>query len=123
VKFCLWCEEEILPDEVMPHAPLTQMHRECVLRNVLGSVGHHRRTCSCHLSTGGEGDPLGMGKRDAARLALVEFMAQSEHTPLHGWPARLRATLRPSNFGELSTEEQWRIDKALRLLDWDGVSN
>jgi hypothetical protein len=119
---CSWCGEPILPEEVMPHAPLTQMHRECVLRTVLGSVGHHMRTCSCYGGGVGEGDPLGVGKRDAARLALVELMRQSSLTPLHQWPARQRATLRPSNFNELSHEEQWSIDKALGLLDWNGVN-
>ena len=27
---------------------------------------------------------------------------------------------RPKNFFELSTEEQWRIDKSLNILDWKG---
>jgi hypothetical protein len=31
-----------------------------------------------------------------------------------------KAKLRPSNFDELSAEEQWGIDKELGILDWDG---
>ena len=27
---------------------------------------------------------------------------------------------RPSNFFQLTSEEQWDIDKALGILDWDG---
>lgn len=30
------------------------------------------------------------------------------------------ALTRPQGFGKLSCEEQWRIDKELGLLDWDG---
>lgn len=32
-----------------------------------------------------------------------------------------RARLRPSNFFEMSNDQQWAIDKALGILDWDGT--
>lgn len=117
---CLWCEEPILPEEVMPHAPMTQMHRECVLRSVLGPEAHHRRACHCFGGT--EHDPVGASKRDAARLSIIEYMRQSAHTPMHEWPLMERVKLRPSNFESLSAEDRWSIDKALRILDWDGVA-
>lgn len=31
-----------------------------------------------------------------------------------------QAKLRPANFKKLSVQEQWDIDKALGILDWDG---
>ena len=32
-----------------------------------------------------------------------------------------RAKLRPSNFKNMTPEEQWEVDKALGILDWDGT--
>jgi hypothetical protein len=37
-----------------------------------------------------------------------------------GLSPEIRATLRPDNYAELSPEEQWKIDKKLGLLDWEG---
>ena len=31
-----------------------------------------------------------------------------------------KSFLRPSNFFELSANEQWNIDKQLGILDWEG---
>lgn len=31
-----------------------------------------------------------------------------------------KSFLRPSNYFELSGREQWKIDKRLGILDWDG---
>jgi hypothetical protein len=42
-------------------------HRECAVRDVVGSLGHLRRQCSCFGGT--EEDPPGMTKREAARVA------------------------------------------------------
>jgi hypothetical protein len=58
------------------YRPLTTVkvpiHRECMLRQIVGSVGHQLGTCSCH---GGEGpcDPPGMTVREAARAAADLF--------------------------------------------------
>jgi len=38
-------------------------------------------------------------------------------------PQAIAATCRPSNFYQLSGEEQWEIDKQLGILDWDGDPN
>lgn len=47
-------------------------HRECLLRHVVGSVGHQLGKCSCF---GGDyEDPPGMTKREAARAAVAQYM-------------------------------------------------
>lgn len=33
----------------------------------------------------------------------------------------IRAKGRPPNYEQLSARQQWAIDKALGILDWDGV--
>lgn len=46
----------------------TAMHRECMFRLVVGSVGHQLELCYCH---GGDmEDPPGISLREAARMAL-----------------------------------------------------
>ena len=35
-------------------------------------------------------------------------------------PMAKRAKCRPQNYGELSGEMQWQVDKDLGILDWDG---
>lgn len=37
--------------------------------------------------------------------------------------AHHRAQMRPSNFEQLPTAEQWAIDRGLGLLDWDGTDD
>lgn len=32
----------------------------------------------------------------------------------------LQARLRPANYEDLPQDEQWAIDRKLRILDWDG---
>jgi hypothetical protein len=44
-----------------------RIHHECLIRAVVGSVGHQLRRCSCY--GGDEEDPPGLTKREAARLA------------------------------------------------------
>jgi len=34
----------------------------------------------------------------------------------------MAAIQRPDNYGKLSAERQWDIDKSLGLLDWDGIN-
>lgn len=72
---CLHCEEAIDADAegmIMPPA-MRPIHRECLLRTVLGSVGHQKKTCHCHGGT--EEDPPGLSKRDAARAAVAYWKA------------------------------------------------
>jgi hypothetical protein len=74
---CAWCGEPVVPGEfgvVMPYlggdVQEVAIHRECHLRQVLGSVGHQKGKCACF--GGGEDDPPGMTRRDAARAAVRE---------------------------------------------------
>lgn len=40
---------------------------------------------------------------------------------LNRLPDHLKALFRPLDYLELSAQEQWEIDKALGILDWDGT--
>jgi hypothetical protein len=75
---CLHCGEPFAPSE---YGVITYLvgadgarasiarHRECELRQVIGSVGHLTRKCSCY--GGGQEDPLELSVRDAARAAVA----------------------------------------------------
>jgi hypothetical protein len=75
---CCWCDEEIKDGEIgfvmdcydSDGVKDTYYHRECLMRTILGSVGHQAGRCSCH---GGEdcGDPPDMTKREAAQAAWM----------------------------------------------------
>lgn len=88
---CSWCEEEIVEGDqgfVIPHgSTLTfceekkvfdqlvptfrPVHTDCFLREVLGSVGHLTKQCSCYGGT--LEDPPTMSKRDAAKAAVLLY--------------------------------------------------
>jgi hypothetical protein len=76
---CLWCGEPVLPDE--EQEPTTVIgdrilrHYECAARAVVGSVGHQLGLCACNGGPGTLDDPSRMGKRSAARLALLTSQA------------------------------------------------
>src|SRR4051812_31533512 len=71
---CLHCEEEIKEGdegEMMPGGgAIRPVHAECLLRMVMGSVGHQQRRCPCYNGT--EEDPPGMTTRQAA-IAAAEY--------------------------------------------------
>jgi len=80
---CSWCDEPIaegefgfIMDEItQDEARDSFWHQECLLRNILGSVAHQRKECSCY---GGEGeDDPNLTKREAAKAAA--FVAT--HSP------------------------------------------
>jgi hypothetical protein len=82
-ELCCWCEESFLEGEVgfvmdqITHdeAKDSFWHRECLIRNVMGSVAHQRKECSCF---GGEGeDDSSLTKREAAKAAYEE--SEKEH--------------------------------------------
>jgi hypothetical protein len=60
---------EYTPDPRPNYAP---MHLACFMRDVVGSVGHQNKTCSCF--GGNEEDPVGMTKKEAAEAAYREFL-------------------------------------------------
>jgi len=84
---CSYCEEEVVEGDqgfIIPHGQaITQneegvfdqmvavfrpVHLDCFLRQIYGSVGHQKKTCSCF--GGKEEDPEGMTKREAATAAV-----------------------------------------------------
>lgn len=77
---CAWCAEPIAADDfgyLVPDAygrPDRAWHQECFLRQVVGSLGHQERTCSCF--GGCDEDPVGFSKRQAALMAVAKFHAE-----------------------------------------------
>lgn len=54
---------------------ITHYHHECIVRMVVGSVGHQTKQCPCF---GGKlDDPPGMSRREAAREAFKLMMART----------------------------------------------
>ena len=68
VATCQYCEEPISADDV--RARSGQLHRECELRLVLGSVAHIEHRCGCYVEGSEESDPPHMTRRQAARAAV-----------------------------------------------------
>lgn len=73
---CCHCDEPIAKgDDGWIYANGPVAHRECYLRQIVGSVAHQQRLCSCF---GGVGcDEEGLTKRQAAKAAL-------DYWELHG---------------------------------------
>lgn len=55
------------------HVSWRPVHYECSMRAVIGSVAHIEGRCSCYTPGAGEGDPPGVSRRQAARLAVEAF--------------------------------------------------
>jgi hypothetical protein len=72
-ELCSHCEERIEAGDSGYYQAEGDyaFHEACYLRGMVGSVGHQLGTCSCH--GGGDGDPPGMSKREAARAAFQLF--------------------------------------------------
>lgn len=74
---CVHCDEP-LPDDYVIVGPDRGMHRECVLRNVVGSVAHQKRECSCfNPDHDGHDDEEAMTLREAA-IAAAEYWRQHQ---------------------------------------------
>jgi hypothetical protein len=58
-------------------------HYECLMRGVIGSVGHLRRACSCYGGT--DEDPPGMTYRQAAIAATALYNSLNITCPRCGW--------------------------------------
>jgi hypothetical protein len=88
METCLYCDEPTLPGErtelttYVDEGVATKrlVHFECSARQVLGSVGHQRRTCSCFGGT--EDDPPGATRREAAVAALEEARRRMSGRPV-----------------------------------------
>ena len=85
---CMWCEEVFVegdkgfmlgysgpPGDERDTAPF---HRECHIRQIVGSVGHLQKRCHCHGGTAE--DPEGMSKRQAALAAVNLYLILNPKT-------------------------------------------
>lgn len=71
---CIHCTEEIMTtDRTHKYSGGPLVHRECFLRQIFGSVSHQAKMCSCFVPGSSCGDPEGMSKREAARMAVKMF--------------------------------------------------
>lgn len=71
---CTHCEEKIKENElgVLFDGNIKQyMHRECFLREILGSVAHQKQRCRCFRGPDAE-EEVGMTKRQSA-IAAAEY--------------------------------------------------
>lgn len=64
---CPYCAEPILESEPVREIANGTLHEECLVRMVIGSVGHQLGVCSCY--GGVAEDPPELSLREAARLA------------------------------------------------------
>ena len=73
MKFCPLCNEAILRSELA--SPLNNDprggHYECVMRSVIGSVGHQRGECHCFGKE--DTSEVGLSYREAAKRAVEEW--------------------------------------------------
>jgi len=69
---CLHCGEEIIDDDlaIVHNNGEIAEHKNCGLREIIGSVAHLERRCSCFVPGSTEGDPPGMSRREAANAAV-----------------------------------------------------
>lgn len=63
---CVYCDEPILAGESQ-----NELHPECLIRMVAGSVAHQLHVCSCF--GGVDVDPRGLTRRAGARNAAKLF--------------------------------------------------
>jgi len=69
---CIYCEEPIqIEDDGILSSCLDALHRTCWIRMLVGSIAHQRHVCPCYLPEGEaqQHEPVGMSRRQAARLA------------------------------------------------------
>lgn len=79
---CLFCETPIAEGDngVMMAAvdkggwKMVPLHKECNLRMVVGSIAHLEHRCPCY--GGHDGDPVGVSKREAAKLVWNFWLAR-----------------------------------------------
>lgn len=77
-ELCTNCLESILEgDDGWLDAAGNPFHRACWYREVIGSLAHVQRRCSCYRPGSTESDPLGLTAREAAEEVLKELQKQS----------------------------------------------
>jgi len=69
---CNWCEEAIHPCGILSLYGMDNRpcHKECLARQLLGSLAHIEGRCGCYVPGSAEGDPPGLSRREAARQAV-----------------------------------------------------
>jgi hypothetical protein len=72
---CVWCDEALEPNG--PEAAC-DMHRECHLRAIIGSLAHVEQRCGCYVPGAEETDPPGMSPRAAARAAVKAYLGRKK---------------------------------------------
>lgn len=74
---CPHCDEEVIPDDQQTcYADGTPIHTECFRRQIFGSAAHINRRCGCYVTGSVEHGPPGMTKREAARAAVLAYLAR-----------------------------------------------
>lgn len=80
---CLWCGEEIVDGDqgimmsyMDTEVTLQPMHKNCMIRQTVGSVARIERHCSCFVPGSEEEDPPGMTRREAADAAVEAWERQ-----------------------------------------------
>mgnify|MGYP001602716130 CR=1 FL=1 len=78
-ELCLFCEELIAQGDdgelICSGDGLKPVHRECLLRMVVGSIEHQQGRCSCH----GGNEEVKLSKRESAIAATKYFEANNSY--------------------------------------------
>jgi len=80
---CQHCEEDILPGEESNAIQGSNLHCECALRSIIGSVAHIERRCGCYVKGSTEHDPPGLTLRQSARAAVVAWNKKAIKDAMH----------------------------------------
>jgi hypothetical protein len=81
---CRWCGEAVTMDDKAPYYPVTDgltgrpasYHFECLLRSIVGSVGHQQKRCEC--LGGVDTSEVGLTLREAA-IEAYHFYHSHQH--------------------------------------------
>lgn len=76
---CVFCDELITyADAREDFADGRRAHRNCALRQVIGSVAHLEKRCSCYVKGSEAGDPPEMSRREAADAAAQLWLSMQK---------------------------------------------
>lgn len=75
---CWYCEEPVLPGERLSPAKVNgcDVHYECGLRPVIGSVAHIEKRCLCYVPGSSDHDDPTLTRREAARRAVAAYQSR-----------------------------------------------
>jgi hypothetical protein len=73
---CGFCGEPVEPGEQNPNIVSADLHDDCAIRMVIGSVAHLEKRCSCFIPDSDANDPPGMTLREAAHAAVALYRAK-----------------------------------------------